>query len=192
MIAAAFLPLTLLIAIPPPARVAFVGDSHMQALGPLMTRRAREAGYQPVGVIARQGWSSSRYRTADDLESELRAMRPDVVVIVLGSNDYGVARASRYRSRLRWIVDAALLAGAVHIEWHGPPAGDPDASDLAGRVAANHDRIADLQREIFADDPAVTWTDSRPLTRAHVRGDGYHLTRAGYAAWATYAVTGER
>lgn len=169
-----------------PVRVAFVGDSHMQALGPRMAHTFAAEGFEPVGFVARQGWSTARYMRADDLLEELRPMRPDVVVVVLGSNDYGIRRARRLEPRVLWVVEAARAAGACRVVWFGPPAGDPDASELAASVAANHDRIAELQREIFASSDVI-WVDSRPFTRAHVRRDGFHLTLRGYDAWARIA-----
>ncbi len=182
--------IVLLCIMPVTPRVAFVGDSHMQALGPRMSRTFAVEGFEPVGVVARVGWGTNRYRRADDLEEVLRPMRPDIVVVVLGSNDYGIRRASSLAPRTLWIVAAARAAGARRVVWFGPPAGDPDASELAARVAENHDRIARMQREIFASSDVI-WVDSRPFTRGHIRGDGFHLTARGYNIWARAAARTE-
>ncbi len=167
-------------------RVAFLGDSHMQALGPLMSSGLRERGYRPVGIVARPGWSLRRYQLANDVTVSLRPMRPDVVVIVLGSNGYAVRSERRYRPRARWLVNAVRRAGARRIVWIGPGSVDDEDEELVD-VAATHQRAAELQMSILPT-MGVDWLDSRDITRGHLRYDGYHYTLQGYHIWADWAM----
>lgn len=166
-------------------RVAFVGDSHMTILGPMMERRVRTCA-QPVGIVSRVGWSLRRYRLAGDLAMTLRVMRPTVVVVALGSNDYGIAHVRRYRPRVRWILDAVRQSGARRIVWISPPAVDAERSDVTARVAAVHRRVGAMQREVV---PALgaEWIDAWPVTAGYNGRDGYHLTRRGYRRLAAVA-----
>ena len=164
-----------------------VGDSHLQGLDRPMRSALRARGYTHAGTVARQGWNLRRFEVADDLTAVLRPMRPDVVIVVLGSNDYGVRSEARYLPRLTWLATAARRAGARRIVWIGPGAVD-DRPALA-RTAATHDRVAELQSSILPR-LGVDWVDSRAVTRGRLRSDGLHLTPRGYHDWAS-AVVGE-
>ncbi len=111
-------------------------------------------------------------------------MRPDIVVIGLGSNDYGVRSERRYRTRARWMVNAARRAGARRIVWIGPGAVDARNETLE-RVAATHDLVAELQSAVLPD-MNVDWLDAREVTRGHTRWDGLHYTPEGYQLWADW------
>jgi lysophospholipase L1-like esterase len=158
--------------------VSFVGDSHGTVLGPMVARELRASGVR-TRVEARVGWGLRRFMRADDLDLG----RPDVVVLALGSNDYGVRRARRYLPRAAWAVAAARAAGAQRIVWFGPPAVDGSRGEREEAVAANHDAIAELQAATVPR-LGAEWHDSRPVTRDRWGRDGIHLTRTGYRAWA--------
>lgn len=160
--------------------VSFVGDSHGEVLGPMVARELRGVGVR-THLDVRRGWGLRRFMRADDLHLG----RPDVVVFVLGSNDYGMRAAAtwRYRPRAAWAIENARAAGARRILWFGPPAVDGSRGEREARIARNHDAVAELQ---VATVPALggEWHDSRPVTRGRWGRDGIHLTRAGYRVWA--------
>lgn len=166
----------------PTPSVFVVGDSHVQMVGPMLTRRLARAGYRALGYEARPGWSTRRYRRADDLRALLeRSGRPQIVIVSLGGNDF-VSSRERYAEDLAWVVGEAKAAGARQIVWLGPATSDASASERAASTGARHERNAELQRELLAP-LGVRWIDSRPLTLAHHGRDGVHFTRTGYATW---------
>ena len=167
---------------PAAARVFIVGDSHVQMLGPLLTRQLRSDGFDVIGYEARPGWSSLRYQRAGDLAELLEANgSPEVVVVSLGGNDIPASR-ERYRAHLEWVVSQARAAGAQKIVWLGPATSDTDASERAAVVGARHEQNAEWQAELLPT-LGVRWIDSRPCTNAHHGRDGIHFTRTGYDCW---------
>lgn len=193
LLALAFALLTVALAAPaaaqgPAPRVFIVGDSHVQMIGPLLSRQLREDGFEVAGYEARPGWSSLRYQRAGDLQQVLEdAGRPEVVVVSLGGNDIPAGPES-YAAQLEWVVSQARAAGAQRIVWLGPATSDSEVSRRAEVVGARHQANAQLQSEIL---PAlgVTWVDSRPCTCDHHGHDGIHFTRAGYHHWVHHVLT---
>ena len=171
--------------VPYQSRIAIVGDSHMEILGPTLQRRFRRQHIR-AEYLARRGWGLRRYRTEDDLGTWLREQRPSVVIFAVGSNDYGIGRTSRYRPYVDWALHQVPRGACVL--WYGPTAVQAeDANERMQRVAANHDRVAEMQREALADHN-VRFFDTRPLSAAHIGPDGFHLHRRGYSAWASHVV----
>lgn len=162
--------------------VFIVGDSHVEMLGPMLTRRLEGAGARVLGHESRRGWSTARYRAAGDLGRLLEERgRPELVIVCLGGNDR-TSDPTEYAEELRWIVDQARGAGAEEIVWIGPASSDATAGETAAATGARHERNASWQSELV---PAlgVRWIDSRPVTLEHHGRDGVHFTRRGYAAW---------
>lgn len=171
-------------AVPPPPRIAIVGDSHMEILGPTLVRRFRARGIRAT-YLARRGWGIRSFQNEDDLlRTWLRQQRPTLVIFALGSNDYGIARTRLYRPRLEWAV--AQAPRRADIIWYGPTFVTP--SEEREARARNHDRVAEMQEEVFADNARVTWVDSRLVSEDYIGPDGFHLRRRGYSAWATHVV----
>jgi lysophospholipase L1-like esterase len=122
---------------------------------------------------------------ADDLRPWLRQQRPTVVIFALGNNDYGIRRTRLYRPRLEWAL--RQVPRRAEVIWYGPTSVTPGDNEHLQDVARNHNRVAEMQEEVFADSP-VTWVDTRPISAGYNRADGYHLVRRGYSAWATHLV----
>lgn len=164
------------------ATIALVGDSHAQALWPLVEKALAGTGYEVVLKEANAGWSENSYRTRKPtLPTTLSAARPDVVLFALGGNAQPSRGESAYRSDVEWLVDAARSAGAGRILWFGPATSD---ASIAPDTASRHEQVAALQSRIL---PAlgVEWTDSRPFTTSGHRSDGVHFTSSAYADWAS-------
>ena len=163
--------------------VFIVGDSHVQMLGPMLSRELTDEGYRVLGYESRPGWSTAAYVRRGDLREVLeRAGRPEVVVVSLGGNDF-VGREDRYREQLAWVVEQARAAGAVEILWVGPATSDRDASELADATGARHEHNAELQRGLLPE-LGARWVDSRPCTHDDHGRDGIHFTRDGYRTWS--------
>lgn len=161
----------------PPA-VLILGDSHVQGLGPELSRSLADHATR-VDYVARPGWSTARFRRRGRFRRLLRRNhRPEVVVVSLGGNDVVPSRAAYVRV-LEDAVTRLRAAGARRLVWLGPPtANDPEET-----TRARHERNAEWQRAVLPE-LGVTWIDSRPHTREHHVRDGVHFTADGYRAWA--------
>lgn len=170
--------------------MVLIGDSHMEMLGPLTARRLRDECR--VSHFAFRG-AASRVIARDLDVAALRRLRPSVVVLVAGSNDYGVRRTSRYRGRVEALLDAIRTVRPERVIWYGPPSVDAERSERNARVATNHAEVARMQRELAADMDWVEWVDAAPITEGHNgTRDGIHLTRRGYGAWVDHIVRAVR
>ncbi|HSJ50178.1 MAG TPA: DUF459 domain-containing protein [Actinomycetota bacterium] len=196
-------------------RVAVVGDSLSQGLGPAVVQlfdpemsRVLTLGRQSTG-LARQDYFNWRgaMRT---IEQEFR---PDLVFVLLGSNDNqaqitsdgsevpvgSTAWIQAYRQRATAFLREATSNG-THVVWVGIP------------VVRDQQRWTFYQRVngIYADvaeaDPFATYLDGwkllsnrrgqyaayleneRGVLQAMRAGDGFHLTPTGYAFLARHAV----
>lgn len=160
------------------ANVALIGDSHSQALWPIVTRALERAGHTVVLTEANAGWHEAKYRqNKPDLPARLAAARPEIVVIELGAN--GTKTGQAYAEDVRWLVGAAKDAGARRVIWHGPAATAAGASE---GVARRHEQIANEQ-SVLMPTLGVEWHDSRPYTKTNHRDDGVHFTMTGYNIW---------
>ena len=159
-------------------RIAFIGDSHGEALGPIFKARLERAGASVPLVIAHRGWSVARYLESGEL-SRLAGVRPDTVIFELGGNDF-VRSAGQYAEQLGAAVDVARAAGAREVVWVGPSR-VKEGSDRA--TSERHERNAVYQESILPQ-MGVRWVDSRRHTYGGHGGDGVHFGRAGYEAWA--------
>lgn len=157
-------------------RVFIVGDSHSATLGPFLFESGRSLGWEPVGRVSNVGWSTARYANESAWKSAISEARPDMVIVILGTNDAAQGQQA-YAGQLRSVVDAVQASGARSIVWVGPP------SAKNPRIDERADRIAPWQGS-FLPQMGVKWVDSRLWTFGGHAPDGVHFTRAGYRAWA--------
>lgn len=157
----------------------FVGDSHMEALGPRL--QSLLPGH--VGHVAHRGWSVRRYARERILERARWPRQPyDVVAIELGGNDgVEVPSMEQHFEDMKMVLlqlsDSGAIGRGTEIYWFGPAVADSTRTD--------HDAIAEMQKRL-APRLGVKWIDSRPLTRKdELRSDRLHFTGAGYDRWAS-------
>lgn len=144
-----------------------VGDSHNESVGPRLAREYRSRGYRPR-VVARRGWSLSRYRA-----NGLQMGQLDEAVVVLGGNNREWDR-EQYQFNVEWLTRRLTAAGARRIIWIGP------FYSSAEQHALRHRRTRDLQRSIFAS-TSVLWLDMYEPTLAYRRApDGSHYLSSSY------------
>lgn len=139
---------------------AFVGDSHMQALGPLLKRLLPNVTYH-----AKPGWSVKKWA------QQPPQISADVTVFVLGGNDRE-RDPSKYEADVRNLLQSA----SGKVLWVGP-------SYAKGEIGTWHARTRELQRVLFSK-LGIRWIDSYPWTKENLRSDGVHFTSAGYQTWA--------
>lgn len=196
-------------------RVVVVGDSLAQGLGPAVAERfdpdvsrVLPLGRQSTG-LARQdyfNWQSALRK----IEQEFR---PDVLFVMLGSNDNqaqvtpdgddvpvgSVAWVQSYRQRAADFLQEATSNG-THVVWVGIPiVRDHSRWDF-------YRRVNDIYRETAASDPLATYVNAWQLFQArsggyaaYLRnergvlqemraGDGLHFTPTGYGYLAREAI----
>lgn len=155
-------------------RAFVIGDSHSVQLGPNIVSALR--GVSLVGKISHIGWSTAHYASDSTWQAPLAAVRPDVVIVILGTNDAAQSQQA-YAAQLKTMVDTIKVSGVPSIIWVGPPS--VQKADIDARI----ERIAPWQAS-FLPQLGVSWIDSRQLTLGGQAADGVHFTRAGYGAWA--------
>src|SRR3990167_7058897 len=133
-------------------RVAFVGDSHGQVLGPRLKRLLGD-----VEVVVQPGWSEARY-------AGVRVPAADLVIYQLGGNNFHL-EAARYRRDVETLLAAARGRPVL---WVGP------ATATEPATARRHEATARLQAALLPG-LGVEWMDARPLTRSGHRSDGVHF-----------------
>jgi lysophospholipase L1-like esterase len=153
--------------------VLLVGDSHTEALGRALPPLLERQGMRVVHVAANRGKSTAWYVADGKLGALVRQYRPDVAIVVLGTNDQPNAN---YIRTLQSAVEQIRQAGTSRIVWFGPPY----APAVEERVAAIR-----MRQEGTLPQLGVSWYDSWPMTTQGHAPDRVHFTAAGYQAWAT-------
>jgi hypothetical protein len=154
-------------------RIALIGDSHSQALWPIVRPALAAAGHIVVLQEANPGWSEAKYLSST-LGAKLAGAKPDLVVYELGGNNMKMDMAS-YRNDALGLVQLAKQAGAS-VLWLGPPSSN---AAVAASTSARHEATANMQEQLGLD-----WVDSRPYTLSNHRSDGVHFDSTGYNNWA--------
>lgn len=129
-----------------------------------------------VAVNARVGRSANNFYGREDWRAQLAqiaAGHPDVAIVVLGTNDIGLAM-SVDAQRMTQLRDALAAAGA-DVYAFGPPAFPPGT-----RLVPGQPQVVQMMRGVFAD----RFIDLTPITAdlvtsKHRTGDQVHFTAAG-------------
>lgn len=159
--------------IEPGSRVLVFGDSHAEGLGPHLRAIAREEAVELL-VVASRGtrmdqWASPSSALGGELDHALEQIDPDVVVVVLGTNDSYAQDGPRQTASFEELLDRLEGRGVV---WVGPPA----LPEVGGRAPAPA-----LVRML--EERAPHYFDSEDL-ELPTGPDGVHPTAAGYGTWA--------
>ncbi len=151
-------------------KIALVGDSHMQALGPLLRPALERLGADVIRTTAQQGWGIVRYLAAGTLASSTAGAT--LAIVELGGNDRVSPEDADAYASLLGRVRAQI--GAPYVLWIGPGAALDPATSLA------HETVSNLQQKLVPKLAGTTWFDSRPYTQEHHRADGVHFDVEGY------------
>jgi hypothetical protein len=198
-------------------RVAVIGDSLSQGLGPAIERwmnpsvvRVLSLGRQSTGLSREDyfNWEAGMRQIVDEF-------RPDLVFVMLGSNDWqaqispggsaipvGTWEWVRgYRERAQQLVHEATKAG-TRVVWVGIPIVEER------QRWGFYKNVNDIYRETASSDPNSTYVDTwaafeargggysafvrneRGLLVEARAGDGVHFTPAGYAMLGKLALRG--
>lgn len=162
-------------------KIALIGDSHMQALGPRL-KRLYEQDDPSVEVTgtAHPGWSLVKFINEAHLSNLARGM--DLVVFEIGGNDQITDRET-YKARLATAVGMLRSTAnpGAKVVIVGPPTADALEVDTRHRATTLHQ--ASVWREAGADQ----WIDSRGVTaNLPMRDDDVHFAVEGYDRWAAW------
>lgn len=159
----------------PQRRMLLVGDSLVGGLAPYLKGLVEPAGWGFTSA-SNVGKSTRWYGQQNIIASLVAQHAPQLVVIVLGTNDGGAeSTPDRYR---QFIADVVAQTGDAKVIWVGPPTIPRSAEDDRGSAARNR---------ILADCPGIQAVDGRAMTddlNAHRTPDGVHFTQAGSKIWA--------
>ena len=147
-----------------PSHVALIGDSLAVGLGtPLMKELAPAKLVVNAHVSARASDWLGKYN--QELEYVLNMIKPEVVLISLGTND-SAAGGTGFVKDFKAIADRIQAKGATPI-FLGPP------------------ELPWAREGIYVAGEAAGFLIKAPSGLAHAP-DGVHLTPQGYAEWAKY------
>ena len=160
-----------------------VGDSHSEAawtFGGRLGIKLQEAGMSAT-VAGNRGKTVKWYVDTGELERQLAAAQPELLVVALGANDMA-RNESNYKDYLQRFVGLAKAAGVRKIIWFGPSKSEREKAHLM----PNRDKIAKWQSEMLPT-LNVEWHDSMPLTYDLPTRDGVHYRSAEYGVWSDRA-----
>lgn len=152
-------------------KVALIGDSHTQALGPRLKAALAQAGISSE-VTANPGKSLDWYLESGELARAVDGASH--VVFLIGGNDNWLNAAE---ARVA-VAQALEVIGDRPTLWVGPAYALPSASADAH---ARHEKTAVFYASALPK--SVRYLDSRFVTRTRHREDGVHFTTEGYDVW---------
>jgi lysophospholipase L1-like esterase len=154
-------------------KLLVVGDSHVEGLGTYLSKGARLSRWGTY-VYANRGKSTAWYANQTILRDLVHARQPNLILIVLGTNDIGQEdQPDVYRQKAQALL---AQAGSTPVVWIGSPT-IPRSQD--------EDNGAARRNEILAQIPGMTFVNARPMTSDLPRTpDQVHFTMTGYKRWA--------
>lgn len=170
-------------------RVLLVGDSQVAGppgieLGSLVTERGA-ASYDRVG---RPGWGvyawlARRLRRGSDLQPSLEDVigtyRPDLILVILGGNDYFRVPSSTMSDKIREFYNIA--SSSARTIWIAPPRTVGRNAHIQPKRSIVADTIHSVVGGSFVESRDVTGDFGRDRA-------GLHFTRAGGRQWAEVIV----
>lgn len=159
-------------------RVVVFGDSLSagpSTPGQVLAGKLASAGAD-VRVFARVGRSAHNFYGREDhaaLLAQVASFRPDLAIVVLGTNDVGLSLSVDQQAMARLKRD--LGAGGAEVWAFGPP-----AFATSARIHDGAPAVAGMMRTVFG----ARFLDLHPLTSdltgsAHRAADKIHFTSAG-------------
>ena len=154
-----------------PLRLWVAGDSIAWSVGTGLGTRAAATGVVAPVYESRVGsglGSPGAFDWPQRIRQELSRLDPEVVVFVMGTNDWGLPQATpldaagrpawraAYAERVRAVADA-VTAGGRTLYWVGPPVLRDPRQETGGK------EVAAVIREVVADVPGAVFVDAHDL-----------------------------
>jgi len=161
--------------------------------GQFLAQSLEQQGAKPVRIQAKGGRSASHFVVHENglqiLAAEVANYRPDLVVIILGTNDMLVDEASTRTAfaQMKHVFDDAKIP-VYHI---GPPAFDASLqSHYAATLGTSYNTLAEMVVRVGRDLFGSRFIDARPMTADIVTTDQgrasglVHFAMPGAQRWA--------
>ncbi len=153
-------------------RYALFGDSHAQAVFPILEKKLEGNG--DVVVISKPvaGWTLKKH-LENGFESLLAGSDADVLVLSLGGNNANLSPS--YGNTVQQALDIANRYGVKKVYWVSP------ATAIRNDVQIRHEWTSNWLKSNLPK--RVRFIDIRPITMNGHRDDGVHFTSAKYNEW---------
>lgn len=160
-------------------RIVLFGDSHVQdphGVGTVLKDLLAQRGYR-MEYVFDSGTSVRHWDANEQLSVLIGSMKPQVVVIVLGTNDAMVShdpakRQARFQKFVNKIATMSENGRTPTIVWTLPP-------ELSKKSVPYLSEVRVAVKKLKNVVPINLAGFTLPLT-----GKGVHLTKEGYAEWA--------
>jgi|GEM_PF-5922872 len=167
-------------AVPAPPRklrIALLGDSHVEALGPLLTQIVRKRGSE-LNYEAHRGSFTRDWAENAKWGDWLNEFRPDRVVIVLGTNDALAPNPDAHRPHFGAFIERVRKQTRAIIVWIEPPR--LPRLERKDKLRLVRENIRSLRNVIVVDGSSLVFDIGR---------DQLHPTSVGYRKWADEIAT---
>jgi lysophospholipase L1-like esterase len=157
--------------------------------GQFLAQSLEQQGAKPVRIQAKLSRSAYHFVAYQDglriLADEIANFRPDVVFIILGTNDLNLGEAPTRAAFMK--IKAVLDEAKIPVYHVGPPS---FAGSLVDREGTSYNTLAEKVVMIGRDLFGARFIDARPMTIDTVTvaqgrsGDLVHFTASGAQRWA--------
>jgi len=154
-------------------KYALFGDSHAQAVFPILEQKIHDNGDEVVISKPMAGWTLAKH-LENDFESLLASSNADVLLLSLGGNNANLSPS--YGNTVQQALDIAKRYGVKKIYWVSP------ATAIRNDVQIRHEWTANWLKSNLPK--KVRFIDIRPITQNGHREDGVHFTSDKYKEWA--------
>jgi len=155
--------------IPRGKMVLFIGDSLAEGMSAKFLEISRSSGYAST-VDCLRGTRADYW--SERIDSLIRSLRPDLVIISIGTNDAVMSVPENQRKHIKKIRSSIKNSGA-RLMWILPPS-------LPERLQGQN-KIRQILKEEISEEETY---DSSSLNLERTK-DGVHLTTKGYRYWIT-------
>lgn len=153
-------------------KFALIGDSHAQAVFPIIGSKLTSLGYDVLSKPV-AGWTLKKH-LEDGLSEIIHNFKPDVLVLSLGGNNQNLSGS--YQKNIDEVLRIAKKNKVKRIYWVSP------AWSIRNDVQQRHEWTSNYLKTHLPN--RVRFIDIRPLTMTGHRDDGVHFTGSKYKEWA--------
>jgi len=199
--------------------VIYLADSQHAAdysFGGLLRKELKSQGVPLVkdmsltgrGLVAGGGKGFLKVKLKKELKSQLSSIKPKYAIVGLGGNDAGMVgvppgwTAESWKKKAEKFIQILKDGGVEEIIWIGvtkpmlpdtPHLKNNGWGGLGGNVQKQkkRDTMRNVQKEVLASFPEVTYIDSMQYTQNLHTYDGVHYKPSEYKTWFDAAMAGD-
>jgi hypothetical protein len=158
-------------------KIALIGDSHARIVFSHLKKMLPGLGFDNVYTRAENGWSVKQHIKKGTLP-ELKASKPDVILVSLGGNNQDMKESS-YIDTVNQLLNVAKDVGAQVI-WVGPTTSNTSTAESTEK---RHKRTHEILSS-YLPTQSVYYIDNRSFTNGGWGKDGVHYSSSFYKKWA--------